>query len=178
MNRERAARPTRVVTAKPSSCCTHSPYLPRSYALLLRCNCVRGLPRARTRLHTRVKKRKGMRNYGRQSERASDWRGDSAARSTMQYCNRQAFASLPFLAPLPSSTPHDSIQCHSISQCNAHAAAYRRVSPGYSRPGVSRALSVPRVTGASIKAREYGTSVSRFYIHRFHFSVTLCRLYS
>jgi len=75
---------------------------------------------------------------------------DSVPRSSMQYCNRQAFAS-PFfpLSPAPSSTL-DSIQCHSISQCNAHAAAYRRVS-SVKRPLFPAALSVPRVTGASIK---------------------------
>lgn len=53
----------------------------------------------------------------------------------------------------------DSIQCHSISQCNAHAAAYPVRFAG-EMPAVSNrrgaalpALSVPRVTGASIKAR-------------------------
>lgn len=86
---------------------------------------------------------------------------------------------------LPTSTL-DSIQCHSISQCNAHAAAYRctafrnettAVSTGTSLLSVSplvigpppiRFLSSP--PPPSIKAsREYGTRAVLFY--RFYFSV-------
>lgn len=86
---------------------------------------------------------------------------------------------LPPLAPAASSTL-DSIQCHSISQCNAHAAAYRRVS-SVKRPlfpaGATR-VKCPTCNRSVHQgfAREYGTSVSRAFIHGFHFSVTLLSL--
>lgn len=57
-----------------------------------------------------------------------------AIRSRAARCNTATGRHLPVFPlrdprnPAAASTL-DSIQCHSISQCNAHAAAYRRVSP-------------------------------------------------
>ena len=91
----------------------------------------------------------------------------------MQRCNGQAFASFPS----PTSTL-DSIQCHSISQCNAHAAAYRCTAFRNETTAVSAGtslLSVSLVIGAAASiahrsalaavhqgiTREYGTRPAR-----------------
>lgn len=78
-----------------------------------------------------------------------------AIRSRAARCNTATgrhLAASPPRNPLRSGmSTLDSIQCHSISQCNAHAAAYRCVS--LVKRSALPALSVPRVTGASIKAR-------------------------
>lgn len=81
-------------------------------------------------------------------------------------CNAATGRHLPVSLPTPTL---DSIQCHSISQCNAHAAAYRCTAFRNETAAVSTGtslLSVPLVTGpaaialspSSIKiSREYGT---------------------
>jgi len=67
--------------------------------------------------------------------------------------------------PLPRATPRsgvstlDSIQCHSISQCNAHAAAYRCVSSVKRPPfpaGASRVKCPACNRSVHQGAREYG----------------------
>lgn len=108
-----------------------------------------------------------------------------AIRSRATRCNtatgRHLAALSPRITPCSGVSTLDSIQCHSISQCNAHAAAYRCVSPVKRPPfpaGASRVKcptcnrSVHQGTRARARAN-MGTSVNRFYTQISFFSYTL-----
>lgn len=86
------------------------------------------------------------------------------------------------LPPLAASASTlDSIQCHSISQCNAHAAAYRRVSsvkrPLF--PADASRVKCPTCNRSVHQGFARANMARRWaaFIHGFHFSVTLCRLF-